>query len=180
MQTTINPAGQPIAVAGQGVDTGEGADDVSRTNGGATNIGFGLAVIQGTYDHTAVLPSQTTDIPQGVVLFDYSHSPGTFGDIDQAGTPPGLKQNVQFAIRRRGRIWVQLDAAFAGSIVAGVDRAYVRAIANGGNTLIGAFTNAPDAGKTIDWTDKGVFVSGVRYAADGTKIAELDVLAAAK
>ena len=81
MQTVINPAGQPIAVAGQGVDTGEGQDDVTRINSEASaNIGFGLAVKVGTKDHSALMLSGGGDTVDGVVLFDYNHSPGTFGE----------------------------------------------------------------------------------------------------
>ena len=49
MQTTINKAGQPVAVAGQLSDNGEAVDVVSRFNEEASaEIAFGVAVKPGS------------------------------------------------------------------------------------------------------------------------------------
>lgn len=177
-QTSINPAGQPIAVAGQAVDTGEGADDVSRFNGESSSaIGFGLGVKPGTYDHDVKLPTTGCTFG-GVTMWSAAHVPGASnGDLDTTSTPPGIKIKGRIDVRRRGRIWAQVDADT--SITPGVTRAYLRFESDGvSNTLVGTFRHSDD-GHVVDVRKQAVFVSGVRTAADGSKIAELDILAAA-
>ena len=174
-QTSINQAGFPIAVAGQVSQTREGMDIVSRFSGEAsTRIGFGLAVKAGTSEHEVLLPTAANSVVQGVVKFGYNHTPGATGDLDQDSTPPGLKPNASIELMRQGTMWVQIDADTAIA-TPGETRAYCRFESDGGsNTKVGTFRHTDDT-HVIDTRNQVVFVSGVRTAADGTKIAEVDV-----
>lgn len=175
MQTSINKAGQPVAVAGQQSDTMEGVDKVSRYSDEATaTIGFGLGVKRSTNFRGVKLLTTVNDVIEGVVKWGFNHVPGVTGDVDQTATPPGLKPKAGFELIRRGRLWVVVDS-FLTTITPG-DRGYCRALTHTGvGTVVGAFTNAADSTYTIDCTTQVQFVSGIQLAADGTKIAELEV-----
>lgn len=174
-QTSINPAGQPIAVAGQIADNSKVRDVLSRFNGEASScIGFGLAVKPGTNDHEVKLPSASSSVIEGVVKWGANHTPGASGDLDQTATPPGLKPHAGLELLRRGRIWAQIDADTAIA-APGVTRAYCRFETDGAsNTLVGTFRHTDDS-HVIDTRKQAIFMSGVRVAADGSKIAELEV-----
>ncbi len=178
MQTTVNPAGQPVAVAGQLSDNQEGVDIVSRFNAEASaNIAFGLAVAPvGTQIRDGVINmAGSGDVVEGVNVWGFNHMPGSNGDLDQTSTPPGLRPKAGLQVIQRGRVWVVVDAGVT-SIVPNIDRAFVRYSANGGNTVVGAFSNATDSGHNTDITKQAIFRSGIFLSADGvTKIAELDV-----
>lgn len=174
-QTFINPAGQPVAVAGQLSDNMEGVDVVSRFNEEVTSaLQFGIGVKPGTYRDGVLLPTATSSVIEGVNTWGINHLPGASGDLDQTSTPPGVKPKGGLKVLQRGRIWVLLDASVT-TIVPNVDRAYCRALPNGGNTVIGTFAPADDAGFMVDCTKQAIFRSGVFTAADGvSKIAELE------
>ena len=174
-QTSINPAGQPIALAGQLAETREACDIVSRfSEESSTCIGFGLGVKPGTGEQGVKLPSATSDKVVGLVKHGFNHTPGVTGDLNQTATPPGLKPKSGLELVRRGCVWAQIDVGIS-AITPNVDRGYVRAAANGGNTLVGALSNADDSGKMVDCRGQILFVSGVKYAADGSKIAKVEV-----
>jgi len=169
-QTSINKAGQPVAVAGQLSDNGEAVDIVSRFNDAATEIPFGTGVKASTSKHGVIQASASTDVTEGIVVWSRNHQPGTNGDL---GTT-GLKQNAGLQILRKGRIWAQIDAGVV-TITPYTDRGYNRCVSNGGNTVLGRWSNASDSTNSIDNTKQTQFVSGLQLAADGTKIAELEV-----
>ena len=174
-QTSIAQAGQPQAVAGQVSQAMEGMDIVSRFNAETvTCLAFGTGVKNGTNDHECKILTANSETVQGVVKWGKNHTPGATGDVDQTATPPGLKPNAGIELMRKGRIWVAVDTGVT-SIAANVDRAYCRCASNGSNTKIGYWSNASDTTYSIDCTKMAVFVSGLRYSADGLKIAELEV-----
>jgi hypothetical protein len=174
MQTSINKAGQPVAVAGMLSDNGPVKDIVSRFSEDAVNVlPFGIGVKVGSKRNAVDLPSTIADTIDGVNVFGYNHLPGLIGDL--SATLGGLKQNAGLQVLRIGRIYVVVDS-FLSSISANIDRTYLRAISHAGvGTVVGAFTNAADGSDTIDLTKDGVFVSGIFTSADGTtKIAEAE------
>lgn len=174
-QTAVNAAGQPQAVAGQVSQAMEGMDIVSRFNAETvTCLAFGTGVKNGTNDHECKILTANSETVQGVVKWGNNHTPGATGDVDQTATPPGLKPAAGFGLVRKGRVWVAVDAGVT-SIAANVDRAYCRCASNGGNTKVGYFSNASDSSYSIDIRKAAVFVSGLRYSADGLKMAELEV-----
>ncbi len=173
-QTAINKAGQPVAVAGQLSDNGEGKDIVSRFNSEASAaIQFGIGVKPGTLRDAVLLPTATSSVIEGINVFGFNHQPGSNGDLDQGSTPPGVKPKGGLQILVRGRIWVLLDPSVV-TIIPNVDRGYCRCTANAGDSMIGAWRNADDT--SIDCTKQTLFRSVVYTSADGvSKIAELDV-----
>lgn len=170
-QTSINKAGQPVAVAGQLSDNGEVVDLVSRINAEASAVlPFGIGAKAGTSRNGVNKPSTTADVIEGVVVFDFSHQPGATGDVDQTQTPPGLKPNAKFNLLRKGRIWVPLDSTVT-VITPNSDRTFLRVVSHVGvGTVVGYWTNVSDPGDTIDLTKVGVFVSGLQTSADGTTL----------
>lgn len=172
-QTSVNPAGQPIAIAGQVSDTRLN-DMLSRFSGeSSTRIGFGLGVKPGTLDHEVKLPTANSSVIEGVTAWSANHVPGVTGDLDQTSSPPGLKPKAGMELMRQGRIWAQIDGDTV--ITSGITRAYCRFETDGAsNTLVGTWRHSDD-GHVIDTRKQAIFMSGVRVAADGTKIAELAV-----
>lgn len=172
-QTSVNSIGQPAAFAGLIADSAEVVDRVSAVNAEASaNIGFGIGVIQGTAKQDAKLATASTDTFKGVSAFSMEHAPGTYGDLDANGG--GYLAGAKFNVLRKGRIWVQIDQSIT-SIAPFKDRGYCRYAANGSNTTIGAFSNASDNAKNLDLTAVVVFTSDVTTAADGKKIAQIEV-----
>ena len=170
-QTSVNPFGQPQAIAGQGVQNGEEQDQTVMNAEASANMRFGIGVKPGTLDREVLLVTANNSVVEGVTLFDFDHSPGTFGDIDPTPVTGGLKPQKLLQVREWGKIWVQVDPSVV-TIVPNVDRGFCRASANAGDTVIGAWRNTDD-GHVIDATKQALFTSGVRIAADGSKIAEL-------
>jgi hypothetical protein len=180
MQTSINKAGQPVGFPGQLSDSMEGVDVVSRFNQeAAAQMPFGIGVKPGTVRDGVKLPAAQADVIEGIVKWGANHMPanaaGTIGDLGATGLLP----KAGLEVVRRGRMYVVVDpgiAAGAGAITPYVDRGYCRAVVNGGNNVVGAWTNAADGVNTIDCTKQVQFVSDVRLAADGvTKMAEVEV-----
>ena len=119
-QTSVNPAGQPQAVAGQVSQAMEGMDIVSRFNAETvTCLAFGTGVKNGTNDHECKILTANSETVQGVVKWGNNHTPGATGDVDQTATPPGLKPAAGFGLVRKGRVWVAVDAGVT-SIAANV------------------------------------------------------------
>lgn len=175
MQTSVNKAGQPIAVAGQISDNNDVTDIVSRfsqeTSASAV-IGFGLGVKPGAARDGVRILTASTEIVTGLTVLSFNHSPGATGDLDQ--TLGGLKPNSGLQLMKGGRMYAQIDAGVT-SIAPNVDRAYVRCVSNGGNTVIGALSNASDSTNSIDCRGQILFTSNIFTAPDGTKIAEVEV-----
>lgn len=174
-QTSVSSTGQAVGVAGQLFDNAEVVDVVSGFSEEASaQIPFGVGLKQGAADQGVLNMAGSTDVVAGISVFGYNHMPanaaGTIGDLGTTGLLP--KAGLQ--VLRKGRILALLDAGVA-SVAVG-DRAYVRYSANGGNTVLGAWSNATDAGHNTDMTKVGVFVSSMSTAADGTsKLAVLEV-----
>lgn len=178
MQTSINKAGQPVGFPGQLSDSMEGVDVLSRFNQeAAAQMPFGIGVKPGTVRDAVKLPAAQADVIEGIVKWGANHMPanatGTIGDLGATGLLP----KAGLEVVRRGRMYVIVDPGLAvGAITPYVDRGYCRAVVNGGNNVVGAWTNAADGADTIDCTKQVQFVSSVFLAADGvTKMAEVDV-----
>lgn len=100
-----------------------------------SNVGFGLAVAQGTADAECRLLAATSDVVRGVAVY-------THADIVNDSVA-GYAPQMAVSILRNGRIWVKPEVA----VVAG-DAVYVRAVATG-TERAGAFRNAVDGTDTI-------------------------------
>lgn len=178
-QSVILPFGQPAGFAGlptQILDTAS-ASNAEPT----TNIDFGLGVKPGTNVKEALLPT-TGCLFAGVTMWGAVYAPGSFGEIDQTGSPPGMIPDTMMTLLTEGRIWVQVDADASPTIGGG---AYLRYETDGAsNTKRGTFRHASD-GHTVDVTKAVTFKSGKFLAADQltggtTYIAEVYVSASNK
>lgn len=175
VQTSILAAGQPIGFAGLCTYK---LDSKSASNAEAsTNIGFGLGVKPGTKDSEALLPTAVGSVLFGIVLNNPGvYSPGDFGSIDQAGSPPGLIPDTMMEIITKGRVWARVDAD--ATITPNVSRAYWRWRSDGAsNTLLGTFrADDPGGGHVVDVRGQVIFRSSKFLAADGTSyIAEVEI-----
>ncbi len=162
-QSTILPFGQPIGFAGQVTqefDTQSAANKMV-----STNIGFGLGVKPGTNVKEAILPSTINDVLAGITTNRAVSAPGTFGGVDQAGSPPGMVPNSLMTLLTEGRMFVVVDADATPSPGVG---AWCRFQSDGAsNTLVGTFRQAQDGGSNcFDVTKKVTFKSGKFLAAD--------------
>lgn len=140
-QTAIsNPA--PIGVVGQLADdwtVNAGAVDSVTNQEASAEIAFGLAFKRGTADDTAKVLTAITEAVDGISVFEQD-----FSKPDQLGDT-GVKPNVTFRCIRFGRIIV-----VAEDNVDPTKGVFVRALANGGNTIIGGFRGTADGVTTID------------------------------
>lgn len=176
-QTSINPIGQPAAVAGLVADNEIDCDFIAGfSENESASIPFGTVVKQGTAPQGVLSPSSSEDVFVGVLAQDFTHAPGEFGDIDTAGV--GIVPEGQCKILRKGRIWTVVDAGTdaPASINPRVDRPYVRYAAHTNyGSVVGAVSNASDVDYNTDMTRCGVFMSPLALAADGvTPIAIVD------
>jgi hypothetical protein len=78
--------------------------------------------------------------PAGIVI--HEHDADTIG-LQTETSDIIFKQGASMSILTKGRIYVTMDASI--TVVQG-DPVYVRYSANGGNTQLGAFSNASDGG----------------------------------
>lgn len=164
-QTKILAAGQPVAVAGEATKFIDGESCINAE--AATNLGFGLGVKPGTKVKEVLLPTASNSVFRGVVVQNRMHSPGTFGDIDDSGSPPGMKPKTSVEILAEGRCWVVVDGDTV--ITPGVTRAFWRFETDGAsNTLVGTFRHNDDT-HVVDVRGQVLFVSGVMDAADVLK-----------
>jgi hypothetical protein len=152
-QTSINPAGQPVGIAGMDYDSGEGKDVVSFFVEGSTSIPFGCAVQQGSTEKSGKVLDGSGNTVIGINVWGYNHMPGTDGDLDTTG----LKTNSSGQLGRRGRFLVPIAD---GITIAVNDRAFASFETFGANTVPGLWSNAQSAGHFIDLTKVGVFRSG--------------------
>jgi len=171
-QTSINAAGQPIAFAGMVTARLDSASAYNKESSSALRLGIGVK--PGTKEQEMLLPTASSSVLAGVVLSTHAKAPGTFGGIDQSATPPGIIAGGQFELLRKGRCWVHVDADT--TITPRVTRAHWRAVSDGAsNTIVGTFRHNQDSTNTVDVTGQVLFISGVRTAPDGTKIAEVEI-----
>jgi len=159
-QTSITPEGQ--AFAGMLADAGY-KDTVTGVNLEASaEMRFGIAVKQhATKKDGAQLITAVTSRLKGIVQHNHWFAkPEELGDI-------GLKPKTTLGLLRKGRIWVPVEAQPAAL----TDEVHVRAVASGGNTIIGAFTPTAEADATIDITP---FASWVDLGSSGIACIEVD------
>ena len=130
-----------------------------------------LTVKPGSSLHGVKVLTAISETVEGLSVWGFNHSPGSTGDL---GTT-GLKSKAGLQVIRKGRIYAVVDPSVT-SITPYVDRGHIRAVANGGDNIIGALNKAADGITTIDSTKQVQFVGKLFTAADGvTKIAEVEV-----
>jgi hypothetical protein len=174
-QTTILPSGQPVGFAGQVTHQMDTSSAVNKES--SLNIGFGLGVKRGTNIKECKLPSASSSVLVGITTNKAVSAPGTFGRLDQDGSPPGMIPDSMLELLTEGRIWVEVDADAAPAADQG---AYWRFETDGAsNTKKGVFRETDD-GHVVDVRKKVIFKSGAFAAADQltggtTKIAEVSV-----
>jgi hypothetical protein len=132
---------------------------LSLANGESTSpLPFGRMVRfkSGDEDNSASLLTGTGAPFAGIVTmepdYDRTTSLGVISG-DTNGTP-GPKPGFSMTLMRIGTMWVEVEATVKSG-----DRPFVRHTANGGNTMIGVFSNAAGTGLD-DITNCGVFVQG--------------------
>lgn len=113
--------------------------------------------------HSALLLTAASDPMHGLVMRDYMHAPATTGFVDTDGS---YKAGAAFACMTRGLAFAVAET----TTCAPGDKVYVRCIANGGNTTIGAVTDTSDGGNTY-LLPNAVFRGENRTLSDGSKIA---------
>lgn len=100
-------ASMDAAIAGQLADLSQADIRSFVSEEASAEIPFGTAVVQGTAEKGALIPSAYDDIAMGVLV----HSHATEGLYDQTS---GLDPKAELNILNRGRVWV--TAATAASI----------------------------------------------------------------
>lgn len=164
-QSTVLQEGQQIAYPG--ARWGEEYNARSTFNAeGSAGMLPGIFVATDPSDGTgrsALLLTAATDPIHGLVMRDYSHAPGTWGFLDTDGS---YKAGAAFACMTEGLAFAIAET----STCAPGDKVYVRCIANGGNTTIGAVTDTSDNANTVLLTN-AVFRGENATLSDGTKIA---------
>lgn len=174
-QTTILPFGQPIGFAGQVTHLVDSESAINKES--ATNIGFGLGVKRGTNLKEALLPTASNSVLMGITTNIAVTAPGTFGGVDQTGSPPGMIPNSPMQLITEGRVFVEVDADVTITPDTG---AYWRFESDGAsNTKKGTFRNTDD-NHVVDTRKKVTFKSAKFRAADQltggtTYIAEVSV-----
>lgn len=128
----------------------------------SASIPFGKAVIWDpttpATDISVTLPATTqTDPVMGLVVYRPNYAKSwtdgagtTYGELDATGLRPG----VIMGVLRKGRMLVTA----ASTVVAGVSRLYVRAVAGLGETL-GALEDAADSTDMINCTNQGQWMT---------------------
>jgi len=116
-----------------------GAIDTVLQSEATASIQFGVGVKRGTADDTILLLTANTDALDGITVYEADHpSPYELGTV-------GILPGVTMRVLRFGRIKVIPE-----DNVDPTKGVFVRAIANGGNTKIGAFRGTADGTNTID------------------------------
>lgn len=172
MQTAILAAGQPVGVAGEVTHK---IDSLSASNAeSTTHIGFGLGVKPGTKVKEALLPTASSSVLLGVVCYNATYAPGTFGQIDPTASPPGINPDVMMEVINKGRVFVVVDAD--ASVTPNVTRLYWRFESDGAsNTIVGTFRHSDDS-HVVDTRTQVIAVGPIFTAADGTtKICEVQI-----
>lgn len=145
---TLDPAYPSVLVSAQNAEA-------------SASIPFGKAVVYDpsspAHDFSATLPAAETNTVMGIVVHSHHYARAW---IDQSGTThgeldaTGLRPGTTFTVARKGRMLVTA----ASTVVAGVSKLWVRAVAGLGETL-GALEDADDSTDMIDCTTQGRWVS---------------------
>lgn len=138
------------AIAGMLPSTGPKFDAAAFNAEASAAMRFGIWVQQ---DSSSVkgkkLLSTVNDEPIGVTGFHHTYD--RLNELDD--TTGGVIPNVDIAVRQFGLVWVRVE----GEIAYG-DRAYVRAVAGAGGTVLGVARADAVGGETIDCSNLGMFV----------------------
>lgn len=115
----------------------------------SAEIPFGVAVMQGATDNSALLPtSATTSKFLGVVLHSHVYDSTQLGDT-------GVKPKNVLSVLSRGTVYVQVEEA----VVVG-DRPFVRYATGAGGSQKGAFRKSADTATAVE-------LKGARYLESG-------------
>lgn len=163
MQTSINPSGQPIGIAGQLADSGDNDVMSGFSEETVNQIPFGCGVVAGTADDGVKLPSTSGDTVDGASIFDDWHMPA--GLNDPSGNPSGdlgttgIMPKGTINRLHKGRFLAALDVGTV--VVPNVSRPFLRFRTDGANNVQpGTWAVAQDGGTNlIDCTRLGVFRS---------------------
>ena len=163
-QTSILPYGQPPFIAGQVTKL---IDAASAANKDSVAIDFGLGVKPGSHVKEALLPTASSSVFDGLVVWEAIDAPGTFGNIDQSSTPPGIKPNAMMTVLREGRGVAILDGD--ATVTPNVTRLYWRFETDGAsNTKVGTFRHSDD-GHVVDTRNQVLAVGPVFTGPDGVQ-----------
>lgn len=149
-----------IAVDGLLADTTMQKDCASAVNEDSAALPFGVMVAQGDADDGVVLPTATTDLLKGVVVFYQGYLRPE--ELDDDGLQPG----VQLGVLRHGRIWVRPEDA-----VTPTSGVHVRRTSGGPSEQLGAFRGMGDGTDTIDCS---LFCKWMT-SADAGELAKLEI-----
>jgi len=170
MQTSILAAGQPVGFAGLVTHK---VDSLSASNAEASaHIQFGIGVKPGSLVKEALLPSASSSVLLGIVGWNAVYAPGSFGQLAQDASPPGVNPDQMMEVINNGRIFAVMDGDAA--VTPNVTRLYMRFETDGAsNTTVGAFRNTDD-GHVVDVRGQVKAIGPIFTAADGvTKICEV-------
>ena len=149
---------------------GRFGQSITCTNVNSSNpMPFGrMVAFNGTDDQCAAL-SGSSDKLGGIVVYepDFDRTLKLAAISGDTNGTPGPAKGEAVTLARKGLMWVEVEATVAQG-----DRAYVRYAANGGNTMIGVFSNTSGTG-LIDMTNQGVFIEG--GASGGVALLEFDL-----
>ncbi len=152
------------AFVGMNPDNSDSGDNyITRMSSETTlQIPFGVVVVQGTNDDQCKNVSAQSDIPLGVVVYGAYQINLELSKVADSNGNLGMLANTAIRIKRRGRLWVQIDENVAtGNAVkyrsanasAGVGPGTFRKSAVGSNTV--------DISKFAKWC--GTFLAATGY-----------------
>ena len=171
-QSTVTTS-YSTAFVGMEPDTMRVGDNyITRVSGEATNqIAFGTCVKEGATKgvQCLALSGQASTVLAGVVPYAAAYQiSNELGNVADANGNLGLKPLVDISIKRRGRLWVQIEE----DVSAG-DAVKVRTNAAGSGVGPGSFRKSAIGGNTIDVSKFCKWV-GVNLAANGYGLLEFD------
>jgi hypothetical protein len=161
------------AFVGMEPDTARAGDEyISRTSTETTlQIPFGTVVKDDASNKGTgckVMAAQS-DLPLGIVPYAAAYQiANELGNVADSNGNIGLKGGVAVQIKRRGRLWVQIDEDVADG-----DAVRYRVNAVGSGVGPGCFRKSSSAGNTVDMSKFARWV-GTNLAANGYGLLEFD------
>lgn len=136
-----------------------GGMSISRANANAANpcpYGRMVQFKSGAEDTSVVALASASDKLAGIVVFEPDIDRTVNQSVISGDTNGTFGPNVgeSMTLERRGALWVEVEA----TCVSG-DKPFVRHTANGGNTMIGVFSNGAGTG-LLDITNLGTYILG--------------------
>lgn len=158
VQTAVNNEFN-LGFAGQEADNSP-KDGVSARNSQGAAIPFGVALVKGTNDDDAKLPTGASVTADFIGIARHTHA---YMNYDLAGTS-GIPANGVLTVAKKGRYLVAVEAAVTKGALA-----FFRIAANGGNTQLGAWRGDADTASAVS--------SGFRFGSSttGAGLAVLDL-----